>query len=175
LDTDSVGQGTPEDQNRKEKAVASDDMYIRLRGRYAKFLAGEITVEDLDDDELAQGRLKSSDGTFRGRPPAVVPGEMVQAMRREWLKRANNSLAEALMGAGLGTIKDLAANAVDESVRLRAADLIVQRTMGKVPDKIEIAAEDPVDTLFRKILNDPFGLEQGGVHEPSAEEREMLG
>jgi hypothetical protein len=29
-----------------------------------------------------------------------------------------------------------------------------------------------VETLFRKILNDPFGL---APHEPSAEEREMLG
>lgn len=152
----------------------SDDMYIRLRGRYAQFLSGEITVEDLDDDELSQGRLKSIDGTFRGRPPVVVPAEMVQAMRREWLKRANNTLAEALHGAALSTIVDLAKNSEDDGVRLRAADLIVQRTMGKVPDKIEIAAEDPVETLFRKILADPDGLAPA-MHEPTADERALLG
>jgi hypothetical protein len=147
-------------------------MYIRLRGRYAQFLSGEITVEDLDDDELAQGRLKSVDGTFRGRPPTVIPAEMVQAMRREWLKRAQNTLAEALMGKGIGTLVELAESSLDDAVRLRAAQMIIDRTMGKVPDKIEIAAEDPVETLFRKILNDPFGL---APHEPSAEERELLG
>lgn len=155
--------------------MADDDMYIRLRGRYAEFLAGKITVEDLDDEELAQGRLKSVDGSFRGRPPAVIPTEMVQAMRREWLKRANARLAEALLEKGIGTLVELAGSAFDEGVRLRAADKLIERTMGKVPDKIEVAAEDPVETLFRKILNDPFGLQQAGIHEPTAEEREMLG
>lgn len=152
--------------------MADDDMYIRLRGRYAEFLSGKITVEDLDDEELAQGRLRSSDGTFRGRPPTVIPAEMVQAMRREWLKRAQNTLAEALLDVGIRGMIELAKDPlVDPAVRLRAQQVIIERTMGKVPDKIEIAAEDPVETLFRKILNDPFGL---APHEPSAEEREML-
>lgn len=156
--------------------MAERDRYVRVTGRYAEFLAGKITVEDLDDDELAQGRLKASDGTFRGRPPSVIPQEMVAAMRREWLKRANARLAEALLEKGIGTYVELAGNEeVDPGVRLRAADRIVERMMGKVPDKVEVAAEDPVETLFRKILNDPFGLQQGGVHEPTAEEREMLG
>lgn len=79
------------------------------------------------------------------------------------------------MEKGLGTLMDLADNSPDDGVRLRAAQEIINRTMGKVPDKIEVAAEDPVETLFRKILDDPFGLEQGGVHEPTAAEREMLG
>lgn len=152
--------------------MTTDDMYIRLRGRYAQFLSGEITVEDLDDDELAQGRLKSVDGTFRGRPPAVVPGEMVQAMRREWLKRAQNTLAEALMQKGIGTLVELAADSPDDGVRLRAAQAIIERTMGKVPDKIEVAAEDPVETLFRRMLQREDGL---APHEPTAEERALLG
>lgn len=152
--------------------MADDDIYIRLRGRYAEFLAGKITVEDLDDEELAQGRLKSIDGTFRGRPPTVIPSEMVQAMRREWLSRANARLAQALLEKGIGTLVELAESSPDDGVRLRAAQAIIERTMGKVPDKIEVAAEDPVETLFRKILNDPFGL---APHEPSAEERELLG
>jgi hypothetical protein len=153
--------------------MADDDRYIRVTGRAALFLAGKITVEDLDDDELAQGRFKAADGTFRGRPPAVIPSEMVQAMRREWLKRANARLAEALMEVGIQGMIDLAKDPlVDPAVRLRAQQMIIERTMGKVPDKIEVAAEDPVETLFRKILTDPFGL---APHEPSAEEREMLG
>lgn len=152
--------------------MADNDRYVRVTGRYAEFLSGKITVEDLDDDELAQGRLKASDGTFRGRPPTVIPSEMVQAMRREWLSRAQNKLAEALMSKGIGTLVELASESPDDAVRLRAAQAIIERTMGKVPDKIEVAAEDPVETLFRKILNDPFGL---APHEPSAEERELLG
>lgn len=152
--------------------MPDDDRYVRVTGRAALFLSGKITVEDLDDEELAHGRFRASDGTFRGRPPTVLPQEMVQAMRREWLKRANARLAEALLDHGIGTLVELAKECPDPGVRLRAATAIMERMMGKVPDKVEVAAEDPVETLFRQILNDPFGL---APHEPSAEEREMLG
>lgn len=152
--------------------MADRDIYLRLQGRYAEFINGIITVEDLDDDELAQGRLKAVDGTFRGRPPRVIPSEMVQAMRREWLSRAKARLAEALMENGIGTLVELAKSSPDDGVRLRAAQAIIERTMGKVPDKIEIAAEDPVETLFRNILNDPLGLANEGL---TAEERALLG
>jgi hypothetical protein len=136
---------------------------FRLQGRYAMFMRGEITVEDLDDEELALGRLKAIDGTFRGRPPKVVPGEMVAAMRREWLSRAEAKLREALMSKGIGVLTELA----------RAAEKIIERTMGKVPDRVQLAAEDPIETLFRNILNDPEGLAPA-PRELSADEREML-
>jgi hypothetical protein len=152
--------------------MADHDKYVRIQGRYALFLSGKITVEDLDDEELARGRLRAADGTFRGRPPTMLPTELVQAMRREWLGRAQEKLAAALHEVGIGTLVELARECPDPAVRLRAADKIIERTMGKVPDKIEVGVEDPVETLFRKILNDPFGL---APHEPSAEEREMLG
>ena len=152
--------------------MADDDMYLRMQGRYALFLNGKITVEDLDDEELSRGQLRALDGTFRGRPPRVVPSELVQAMRREWLKRAEARLREALLDKGIGTLTSLADDpSIDAAVRLRAAEKIIERTMGKVPDRVQLAAEDPVETLFRSILNDPFGL---APHEPSAEERELL-
>lgn len=154
--------------------MADDDMYLRLKGRYAQLLNGTLSVEDLDDDELAQGRLKASDGTFRGRPPRVVPADLVQAMRREWLSRAEARLRDALMEKGIGTLVSLAENEdIDPAVRLRAADKIIERTMGKVPDRVHIAAEDPVETLFRNILADPDGLAPA-PHEPTADERAML-
>lgn len=141
--------------------MADHDVEIRLRGRYAEFLNGKITVEDLDDEELAAGRLKAKDGTFRGRPPMVIPNELVQAMKREWLGRAQEKLQKALLEHGIGTMVELAKDPlVDPAVRLRASQMIVERTMGKVPDKIEVAAEDPVEALFRNILRDPKGLQQ---------------
>lgn len=154
--------------------MAEHDTYVRLRGRYAQLIAGTLTVEDLDDEELAQGRLRAKDGTFSGRPPSVVPAELVQAMRREWLSRAEAKLREALHSKGIGVLVELAGNdQIDPAVRLRAAEKIIERTMGKVPDRVHLAAEDPVETLFRSILNDPTGLVPA-PHELSAEERELL-
>lgn len=163
----SQSNGNAPDPNREEK--------FYLQGRYAALLRGELSVEDLDDEEVSRGQLRASDGTFRGRPPRVVPQDLVAAMRKEWLARAEAKLREALHDHGIGVFVELASNEmVDPAVRLRAADMIVQRTMGKVPDRIQIAAEDPVESLFRKILSDPDGLAPA-VHEPSAEERAMLG
>ena len=153
--------------------MADDDTYVRVTGRYAMLLQGIIKIEDLDDDELARGQLKDKNGYFSGRPPKMIPGEMVQAMRREWISRAEAKLREALMDHGIGTLVEIAKNKqMDEGVRLRAAERIIERTMGKVPDKIELRAEDPVEALFRSILSDPRGL--AAPREFSADERELL-
>ena len=150
---------------------------VYLGGRYALLLSGELSVDDLDDEELARGQLKDKNGRFQGRAPKVVPQQLVSAMRNELVKRAQNNLRQALLKSGIKTLTQLAENAVDESVRLRAAQAIIERTMGKVPDKVQIAAEDPVEALFRSILNDPEGLtgpQLPAVYEPSFEERLML-
>lgn len=156
----------------------TDDMYVRLRGRYAQLVSGKIKVEDLDDEELARGQLRSADGSWRGRPPKLIPAELVAAMRREWLSRAEEKLRSALMEHGIGTLVELAKDkAVDPNVRLRASEKIIERTMGKVPDRVHVAADDPVEALFRSILNDPEGLVSPGgppIHELSVEERELL-
>lgn len=155
--------------------MADDDRYYRMQGRYVDLIEGRILVEDLDDDELSRGQLKAKDGTFRGRPPRLIPNELVQAMRREWLGRAEAKLREALLKGGIGVLVELAENdTIDPAVRLRAADKIIERTMGKVPDRVTIATEDPVESLFRSILADPQGLDPRAVHEPTAEERGLL-
>lgn len=152
--------------------MTDTDTYIRVTGRYAMLAQGIISVEDLDDEELSRGMLKDKNGNFSGRPPKLVPTELIQAMRREWLSRAESKLREALYEGGIKTLTELATNkTIDPAVRLRAADKLMERTMGKVPDKVQIAAEDPVEALFRSILSDPLGLVP---HELSAEEREML-
>jgi hypothetical protein len=148
--------------------------WVRVPGRYAKLLSGELSVDDLDDEELSRGQLRSADGKFNGYAPRVVPQVMLQAMRREWMERANSRLRQALMEKGIGTLVRLAGDEnVDPSVRLRAAQTIMDRTMGKVPDKVELTAEDPIEALFRGILNDPNGLAPA-PREFSAEERMML-
>lgn len=155
--------------------MAARDTYIRVTGRYAELAQGIITYDDLDDEELARGQLRSADGTFRGNRPNLIPKEMVDAMRRAWMGRAEARLREALLKHGVGVLIELAKDPlVDPAVRLRASEKIIERTMGKVPDKVEMSVEDPVETLFKKILSDPNGLEAPVLHEPSAEERELL-
>lgn len=146
--------------------------WLRLGGRYALLARGEITIDDLDDEELARGRLKDKNGRWSGRPPKAIPTDLANAMRKAWLGRAEERLRDALLQSGIGVLVKLADDVrIDPSVRLRAAEKIIERTMGKVPDKVMVSSEDPVETLFRNILSDPAGL---APHEPSAAERSML-
>lgn len=139
--------------------MAAHDTQVRVRGRLAALIEGHITVEDLDDEEVARGQLRAADGTFRGARAVVIPAVLVQAMRREWLSRAETMLRSALMEKGIGTLTKLAGDeSIDPAVRLRAADKLIERTMGKVPDKIQVAHEDPLETLIRSIVDDPEGL-----------------
>jgi hypothetical protein len=151
--------------------MTDTDTYIRVTGRYAMLAQGLIDVADLDDDELSQGRLKDKNGNFSGRPPKMIPMELVQAMRREWLSRAEAKLRNVLYDSLDGYAELARDKTIDPSVRIRAMDRIVERTMGKVPDKVQISAEDPIEALFRKVLEGDDALVP---YEPSAEERALI-
>ena len=161
--------------------MARRDVEVRVSGRYAELLQGYITVADLDDEELARGKLRDKNGDFRGGQPNMLPVQMVDAMRNELYRRANENLQAALMGPGIKTLVDLATGSVDDKVRLKAATTIIERMMGKVPDRVKLSAEDPVEKLFRDILADPHGLAPTTLPEvlpepsPDPEEDDILG
>jgi hypothetical protein len=145
----------------------------RLHGRYADLAAGRISVDDLDDEELARCQLKDINGHFTGKPPKMLPSVLVHDMRRAYLLRAEGRLREALMECGVGVMIEIASDGnLDPAVRLRAAKEILDRGLGKVSEKITIKAEDPLEALFGSILSDPRGL--SAPKEFSADEREML-
>lgn len=146
-------------------------MELRDNTRLAQFLRGELSVSDLDDEEIARGQIRNRSGTWAGTPPRSMPTELVHAMRREFHARAQQKMRDVVFEKGIGTLAELAGNKViDEGVRLRAAALLLDRALGKVPDKIEVVAEDPLEALFRSVLGDPRNV----PHEMSADDREML-
>jgi hypothetical protein len=107
----------------------------------AQFLDGELTVEDMDDEELAKGRFRDKNGGFSGRPPAIVPKEFHDACVRRLLQRAEEMTREHFLTA-VETFADIASSpAYEPKDRLKAAAYIWERTAGKVPDKVEIKAK----------------------------------
>ena len=131
--------------------------HMRVSGRMAQLLNGEISVADLDDEELARGRCRDMNGGFSGRTPRIVPREMQQEMVRRLLQRGEEMFRESYIDA-LRVLREIMTDPNNSaSDRLKALNMVVERTAGKVPDRIHLAAEDPVETLFRKILSDPDG------------------
>jgi tRNA threonylcarbamoyladenosine modification (KEOPS) complex Pcc1 subunit len=150
-----------------------------VQGRYAQLLLPEsdpdhLSVEDLDIDELAKGRLKDKNGKFSGRPPKFLPRQIVDAMKKEYYQRVNAVLEESLSDM-VKTMRAIALDAkADDAVRLKAAIYVYERFMGKVPDRIQHTAESKVDDIVDDILYDVNEKQQTEIEKELAAAEEEL-
>jgi hypothetical protein len=103
--------------------------------RMQAFLNGEITVEDLDSEELRKGQFRDRNGGFQGRPPMLIPREFHEAIVREMIDRGEATL-RSHMDAAIEVIAKMAMNPKTPArERLAAAQYVLERTAGKIPDK----------------------------------------
>jgi len=100
-------------------------------------------VEGLSSEELANGRLKDHRGMFSGQAPQWVPREFHQACIRELLSRGATLYRENYVEA----IKTMTSIANDKRVkpgdRIKAAQFVIERLEGKVPERLEITTDAP--------------------------------
>jgi len=112
-------------------------------------------TEDLtlwSDEELLRGHRKDRNGRWSGRPPKVVPLAVHQELTRRRLDEAYQLLREDLVGAVqlLGqVVRDKEA---DNKDRIKAAELIINRVMGKPTERVELSTrsrwEEALDTAL---------------------------
>lgn len=126
------------------KATRPDDKRLsqhrykkpREKSRYQQLMDGELTVDDLDDEEIMNGKCKDKDGHFRGRPPKTFPRALHDALHKEYQKRMQEKLND-YGELAISTLADVASSRMAAApARVRAAEVLLERTMGKVPDKI---------------------------------------
>lgn len=109
--------------------------------RLQQLLEGTLTVADLDDDEIMAGRCKDKNGRFSGRPPNTFPRAIHDALRREFHKRVDEKFQDGL-DLALETLEDvMRTKHAAAPARVRAAEIWIERTRGKVPDKVEQTLE----------------------------------
>ncbi len=119
--------------------------------RWQLLLHGFIKVEDLDDEELARGQCRQPDGTFSNQPPKNIPKFLHDEMTKRLFERANEQMRGHLMGAvaALGTIAS--GDAYEPQDRIKAAQLIIERVLGKNPDVIVHKQDAPWEIALRAI------------------------
>lgn len=109
-------------------------------------------VEGLSNEELARGQLLADDGTFNGRPPVWVPREFHQACLRELMRRGKQLWKENYVQA-IQTMTQIANDKrVKASDRIKAATFVIERLEGKVPERLEVALEDPWQAIITDII-----------------------
>lgn len=125
-------------------------------------------VQGLTVEELVRGRLRDSAGGFRGRPPKWVPREFQQACLHELMTRGQElwlgSYTEAIkamtdIACGRGPVGALAT----PGERLRAAQAVVERIEGKVPERLVVSQDKPWQTVLDGIVAEvPEGFIEAG-------------
>lgn len=113
-------------------------------------------VAQLSVEELVRGKFRDKNGKMQGRPPKFVPREFQQACLRELMTRGQ----EMWLGSYLDAIKAMTQIAKGEGIgvhatpgeRIKAAQFVVERMEGKVPERLVVTQDQPWQTVLDGIV-----------------------
>jgi hypothetical protein len=116
---------------------------------------GELHISDLTDEEITRGRVMSERGRFDGAVPKMVPAQLIEAMKSESYRRVQDRWRENLVEAQLMLLQMARDPTVDAGTRAKLIIYMIERTIGKIPDKVEVqAALKPWEKVFDEVLID---------------------
>lgn len=132
-----------------EKQIA-DDAQAQSLSRYQQFLAKQITVDDLDDEELAMCGFRSEKNGNIYRPKNV-PRELTNAFQKAIFERANEEMRSLVVDAAR-TIGEIMRNKTNEpDIRLKAATSVLERNLGKASQNVIVSQDKPFEHIFSDI------------------------
>ena len=134
-------------------------------------------VAKMSVEELVRGRPLAKDGSFRGAPPKWVPREFHRACLQELMKRGRDMWQQNYLVA-IEAMTDIAAgrgeagSIATPGERLKAAQFVVERMEGKVPERLVITEEKRWETVMDGIVAEvsPEAIERGRIALEAAEE-----
>lgn len=130
----------------KKEARSTDDM-----SRAEQFRKGLLTLEDLEDDELAACAFRTKDGRLIA--SKNMPREMMQEFQRALFKRADVEMKKHTVDAVRATAEIMKSTAVEPEVRLKAAQFLIERNLGKTPQVIAFQSAAPWEEVFDDIVH----------------------
>lgn len=132
-------------KEKAERGDASGDerAFVRLGRSNTRILTGQEDLSEWDDEELRRGFKKDKHGQFKGRPPKIIPKALHDELVRRTMSKAQELLRDNLEAA-VEVLTEIAGDPDCEAKdRLRAAGMIMDRVMGREPQKIEVGGEVP--------------------------------
>lgn len=133
-----------------EKHVSEDELAMEIYDEDRAVAEGILNLDDWDDEELVRGYRRNRSGRF-GTAPKYVPREIQQEIFRRLVSRGERRLRSAYL-ATIDNLIDLAHNADSEKVRLEAQKELMNRVIGKVPDRMLVSQDEP----WMDVLADSF-------------------
>lgn len=129
-------------------------MVMTVSDRMQKFMDGTLLPEDFDDDEVHRMQLRDKNGSFTGRPSRAIPRELAQAFRAQQQMRLMAWFAEQIPLAQKATMELLNSRhlAPGDATRLRAAESIFERVIGKVQANSEMHVTVSKEKSYEDVL-----------------------
>jgi hypothetical protein len=134
-----------------DKVVKDNEDPTPSLSRYRQFQAGQITVDDLDDEELAACGFRAKDGRIY--KPKNVPREMAQAFTRAIYERANTEIRSLAVEAAKTMGEIMLNRTIEPDIRLKAAITLVERNLGKTPTVVALTGDKPFEEIFDDITH----------------------
>lgn len=117
--------------------------------RYQQYVAGQISVEDLDDEEVMGLGFRNAKGRIY--KPKNVSREMVTAFTKAIFDRSLDKLKSSALEAANTLASIMVDDQVDANIRLKAATEILDRTLGKAPQLVNIQTNAPWEQIYEGI------------------------
>lgn len=133
------GRLHPLDKLVKDEQEATNRREGEALSRYRQFQAGQITVDDLDDEELATCGFRASNGRIY--KPRNIPREMAQAFTKAVYERAQDGIRASVVEAVEVVAGIMKNTKVEYDIRLKAANTLLDRGLGKAPQQINHSVE----------------------------------
>lgn len=129
----------------------------RVNERHRLFLLGELTVHDLDDEELARGQFRGHNNRFsRGGKLDKIPKAFHEEVIRRILERGEEQMRRDYL-TSIEAVKGVMLNPMSSGTEvLKAADMIMTRVAGKPRDTVDVTiAVKPWEQTLRGIIRTP--------------------
>lgn len=135
----------------KKRLTAEERRNRLMTPRMRDLAEGRLKIEDLDWEELTRGQLRDKNGGFSGKGPALLPREWHDAIAAEIVRGADAQFRKNFDGAMATMVRMATDPMVPAREQLAAAQYVIERTIGKIPDKQEVKSEL---TVFEKAIVD---------------------
>lgn len=130
------------------------------KDRWAALLSGQLSMQELDDKEVSKMRVRNADGTFGGKR-RHLPSHIYQQFQQEQLRRFHSKLRKGLDKVPEVIVDILLDPDANNSDRLKAAQMLQDRVLGKSPETVRIEGVSGFD----KMLSDAIGIDRADLDE----------
>jgi hypothetical protein len=136
-----MGTGFSEGEGMMGRKTVKSGAIVTTSPRWQALIDGDMSVQDLEDDEILTGRLRMDNGKLAPRGVNVIPRRLHEAMMRELKFRMQNKFAEEIEGAIDQLVWVMYNGETRDMVKLQAAQTIIERVLGKVESKQTVTLE----------------------------------